>query len=243
MANITAYRTSHNAANLHQTRLQRDWMDATVNRHAYRCYPVSMANTIGWSLSYDKDISFVWDGVLDTTPDHVKVLQGEEFCSTGRANGTISFETGIIFRTAPDVTLISIAPPNYFIDGAQAFTSIISTSFFRETFPCAWMITKPNEVITIPAGTPVATLIPVSLKGLSEIEVDLHSKEDYLRDNPTYHTDRAAYGKKFAEIVTTGKWPGYYRNATDADGNKLGEHEVPTLKLAVNDHTTGEGNE
>lgn len=237
---ISAYKMSGVAVNLHQTKVVRDWMDETTKKHAYRCFPVSTANSLGWSLSYDFDISFVWDGISDSSPDHVTILQGQQVCSTGRGNATISFETGIIFKTPQDVTLISIAPPNYFIDGAQAFTSVISTSFFNEIFPCAWMITKPNEVITIPAGTPVATILPISMQGLTEVAMSLYSEEKYIKEHPTYYTDRAGRAKEFTSIVQSGEWPGFYRDAVDHNGNSLGSHEVPFLKLNVNDCTKGE---
>jgi Family of unknown function (DUF6065) len=234
---IQAYKMSDRAANLQQTKITRDWMDETTKKHAYRCYPVSVANSLGWSLSYDMDISFIWDGVSDTTPDHVTVLSGIEVCSTGRANATISFDTGIIFKTDPNVTLVSIAPPNYFIEGAQAFTSVISTSFFNDVFPCAWKITKPDTVITIPAGTPVATILPVSLGALSEVDMSLHSGADYLKANPTFYTDRGERSKEFAAIVQKGEWPGFYRDAVDHNGNSVGTHEVSHLKLNVTNHT------
>jgi Family of unknown function (DUF6065) len=237
---IFAYKMSGAAANLHQTKVVRDWMDETTKKHAYRCFPVSTANSIGWSLSYDYDISFVWDGVSDGSAEHVTILQGHKVCSTGRGNATISFDTGIIFKTDPDVTLISIAPPNYFIDGAQAFTSVISTSFFNEVFPCAWKITKPNVVITIPAGTPVATILPISMKQLSEVDMSLYSGEEHLKANPTYHKDRAERGREFTSIVQSGGWPGFYRDAVDHKGTSLGSHEVPFLKLNVTDYTQGE---
>lgn len=236
MSSISVYKMGR-SANLHQTKIQRPWMDDTDSKHAYRCLPVSMANTMGWSISYDFDISFSWDGVSDSSPDHVTLLQGKKVCSTGRGNATISFETGLIFRTDPDVTLLSISPPNYFIDGAQAFTSAVSTSFFKDTFPCAWYITKPNTIITIPAGTPVATVIPISLKGLSDISVDLHSSDEYLKTHSDYYSARSEYAKEFSSIVSSGEWPNFYRNGVDHKGNKLGDHELPTLKLNVNDHT------
>ena len=30
--------------------LQRDWMDQTVSRAAYRCLPMAMANQAGWLI-------------------------------------------------------------------------------------------------------------------------------------------------------------------------------------------------
>ena len=117
---------------IEQTRIQRDWMDVTDNKHAYKCFPVSQANTIGWSVSFLHDIEFIWDGISDTSDSHVTILKDEgNVAYTTRANATISFESGLYFKTEQDMSILSISPPNYFIDGASAFTSIISTSFFN----------------------------------------------------------------------------------------------------------------
>jgi hypothetical protein len=176
MNNIKAYQRPGSRMKIEQTKVQRDWMDLTDDRHAYKCFPVSLANSIGYSLSLTEDVEFIWDGISDSSDTHVKVIRGDNVCSTGRANGTINFHCDIIFKTDENMSMLSIVPPNHFIDGATPFTTIISTSFLNETFPVAWKITKPNTNIIIPAGTPVATLIPISLTELSKIELDLYDK-------------------------------------------------------------------
>jgi hypothetical protein len=61
MPAINAYKIVGHRVKIEQTLIQRDWMDATVERHAYKCFPVSLANTVGWSISFLDDIEFVWD--------------------------------------------------------------------------------------------------------------------------------------------------------------------------------------
>jgi hypothetical protein len=39
------------------------------------------------------------------------------------------------------------------------------------------------------------------------------------------------YGEKVQEIVASGNWAHFYRNATDANGNSIGNHEVKALRL------------
>ncbi|MGA1049614.1 MAG: DUF6065 family protein, partial [Minisyncoccia bacterium] len=132
---ILAYKERGHRVKIEQTKIQRDWMDDTQNRHAYKCFPVSLVNTIGYSISFLDDIEFIWDGISDTNPDHVKIITcGQNVCNTNRANGTISFNTGLYFKTDENISIISISPPNYFIDGAFAMSSIISTSFYQDSF-------------------------------------------------------------------------------------------------------------
>ena len=40
---------------------QRKWMDNTNQRYAYRCLPLTMANTTGWEILCPYDIDLVWN--------------------------------------------------------------------------------------------------------------------------------------------------------------------------------------
>ena len=213
---------------IEQTRIQRDWMDATDNKHAYKCFPVSQANTIGWSVSFLHDIEFIWDGISDTSDSHVTILKDEgNVAYTTRANATISFESGLYFKTEQDMSILSISPPNYFIDGASAFTSIISTSFFPDSYPIAWRITKPNTPILIPAGMPVATLIPISVGSLCDIELNIQNKV-FIKEPENEVLEKAEVWKK---IYQEGKFTNFYRDAVKYDGTPVGSHEKKSIKF------------
>jgi hypothetical protein len=216
-------------ANLSPLSIKRGWMDDTWNAHAYHCFPVGLANQLGWGISFPEDITFIWDGVNDSTPDHVKVLAGEKYVTSGRANATISFNTGISFETEKNISLLSMPVPNYPIDGITPFSTIMSTSFYSGDLPCAWIITKPNVEITIPANTPVIAVLPIDLSDIqgSEIQIlPMHQKKPQS-------TDMDDYSNTIYEINRTGKWTNFYRDGVDHKGNKLGEHQVKFIKLNI----------
>ena len=48
--------THQGSPEIKQSRLMRDWMDATYNKHAYRCLPLSMANVNGWEILLPCDV-------------------------------------------------------------------------------------------------------------------------------------------------------------------------------------------
>ncbi len=231
---VKAYRHPAHRVIIEQTKVKREWMDNTANAHAYKCFPVTLANTLGWSVSFMDDIEFIWDGISEAADTHVQVIKDPAgVCSTQRANATISFYTGIFFETDEDTTMLQMVPPNYFIDGATPFTTLISTSFYQEAIPVAWRITRPNTIIRIPAGTPVATFIPISLKSLNDIELDIEDKvwpEDWW-------TKREERSKAWAEKTKDG-FTNFYRDAVEYDGTKLGEHETKSIRLKINDMST-----
>lgn len=217
-------------ANLSPLQIKRDWMDETYESHAYKCFPVTIANGLGWGLSFPEDITFIWDGISDSSSEHVKVLSGQKYVYTERANATISFKTGISFKTSRNLSLLQMPVPNLFLDGVQAFTTIISTSFFKGEFPCAWKITKPNIEITIKANTPVTALLPISLTEINNSEMNeveyKNFKTDQLFENE--------YSKAIGDLNKQGKWSNFYRDGVDHKGNKIGFHEVKSIKLKVN---------
>lgn len=237
--NISVYKHRNHPVKIQQTPIQREWMDNTVDKHAYKCFPVSSVNTFGWSISFTEDIEFIWDGISDTTPDHVNVLkQPQGVCSTNRGNATISFYTGLFFETDQETSILSIVPPNYFIDGAMPFTSIMSTSFYDDALPVAWKITRPNEKIVISAGTPIITIIPISVGRLSETELNIYDKE-FTQEKADETKKR---NEEWERITKAGGFTNFYRDAVDYKGNSIGKHEKKALHLITNDFTT-KGNE
>jgi hypothetical protein len=228
MYDILVYKNNEDSANISQLSVKRDWMEDTVDAHAYKCFPVTLTNSLGWGISFPEDISFVWDGVSDTYSHHVRVLSGHKYCNLGRANGTISFKTGLVFRTNDKTTLLQMPVPNLFTEEYQSFTTLISTSFFQGELPCALKILKANQIITIKANTPISSIIPISLSDMQGSSIS-YSGPEILKSSE--------YGEKDLEMVkektSKGLWTNFYRDAVDPKGNKLGSHEVKSIKLKV----------
>jgi hypothetical protein len=228
MHNLKVYKTE-GFANIFPLSIKREWMDKTFDAHAYHCFPVGLGNQMGWGLSFPEDITFIWDGISDTSGEHVKIIQGEKYAYSSRANATISFHTGLYFNTEKNISLFQMPVPNYPIDGVTPFSTLISTSFYQEELPCAWMITRPNVEITIKANTPIIALLPINLAELQNSSIEVLSTDQ----KPKSNMNMDAYAKKMYELNNSGKWSDFYRNATDQDGNKIGEHQVKSIKLHV----------
>ena len=226
MYSVDAYFTSNNHAEINSPKINREWMDKTFESHAYKCYPISLANQLGWTISYPKDIEFIWDGISDASAEHVKVLSGEEYVYTERANATISFKTGIIITTEENVSVLHMPVPNMFINGITPFTTLISTSFYRAEFPAAAKITKSYEKIIIKANTPVIALLPISLSEINNSNIKFHDSipNDFFNLTPEY-------AQHVSKLNNEGKWSNFYRNATDHLGNKIGNHEIKSIRF------------
>lgn len=230
---ITAY--NRGPATIDQIPLQRDWMDFTFDRHAYQCFPVSLSNRLGWGISFPEDITFIWDGVNDSTSEHVTTIKGERYTHPGRGNRTISFYTGITFD-APDkedLSLLTMPVPNQFIRGAQCMSTIISPSVLQGEIPVAWMITEPNIEITITAGTPIAAIVPISTSLIQENELVVRSGDAPYMQDDSWKTKMRERGDVSMKLNMAGKWTHFYRDAVDHNGNPDGKHESKKIVMRV----------
>jgi hypothetical protein len=229
MYNILAQKTSNEAASIFQMPVKRWWMDETYEKHAYNCFPVTLTNRLGWGISFPEDISFIWNGISDSSDSNVKILSGHKYVTLQRGNATVSFNANIKFKTKEDLSLLVMPPSNYFINGATCFTTIISTSFFDGPMPIVYRITEPNKIITIKANDPVCTILPISLTELQDSEImftEIPSIEKTAMDIVGEENARA-------EIYSKGEWTHFYKNAVNWKGEKVGDHEVKSIRLKV----------
>lgn len=232
MYRVYAERVSENSADISQMPVKRWWMDDTYDKHAYQCFPLALTNRLGWAVSFPEDISFIWDGISDSSPDHIKVLSGNKYVGLQRANATVSFNIGIRFTTENNVTLLTMPPSNYFVDGATCFTTLISTSFFDGPLPIVYRVTQPNKVITIKANTPICTILPISLSELQDSEVVFEVNEK-KKDSLSEINDSASVYEIRDSILSSGKWTNFYKNGLNWLGKKVGDHEVKSINLKV----------
>ncbi len=229
---LNVYKEKNYPVNFDTLKTKRNWMDETFERHAYHCFPLSLANSLGWTFSFPEEISFIWRGKdPNSVAEDLEIISGEKYVNKNRANGTISFNTGLTFSSEENMSLVMMPVPNQFIDGVQCFTAIISTSVLRAQFPCAWKITKSNEVITIPANTPIAAILPISLKSLESIDVNLLD----ANFDEEYHNSIRRYGDASFEKSKLGEWTNFYRDAVDESGKTTGQHETKNIKLKITD--------
>jgi hypothetical protein len=234
MLNISVEKTIDSKINILPMSIKRNWMEETSEKHAYRCFPVTQANMVGWSLSCSKDIRFIWNGINNQSGDNVQILEGQDFCYTGRGQSTLSFNTGVIFKTEENISIFTINPVNYFSDDFETMSSLMSTSFYDNPIPLAIKARSANKEILIKAGTPLATIIPISLTSIdnTSIEINKYKDKNRRRERKTF-----SYGEAAQKINKEGEWTDWYRDAVNEKGESLGKHEVKALRLSVTDNT------
>lgn len=230
---VEVHKDISSRAIIDQLPMHRDWMDRTFDRHAYNCFPVSLANRLGWGISFDVDISFRWDGIESSEDGHVEIIQGGDFVTTRRANRTVSFETGLYISPEENISILTMPPPNIFLDGVQCISTIISTSALIGPLPIALMVTKENQLIRIPAGTIVASIIPISLTNMNETQMIVKSGAPEFISDPNWVKRITDRGDASQKMNSRGEWTHFYRNAVDHNGEAYGKHEAKKITMSV----------
>lgn len=239
MLNISVERYPDSKIIISPMSIKRDWMDATEDKHAYRCFPVTQANMIGWNLSCSQDIKFIWNGINNTSSENVTILDGLDFTYTGRGQSTVSIHTGLTFRSEQNISMFTINPVNYFNEDFETMSSLISTSFLDTGFPLAIKARNPNKEITIKAGTPLATIVPISLTAMDNTAIEIIDYSDVDRKREMANR---SYGEAAQVVNQSGQWTDWYREAVNEKGESIGSHETKVLRLSVIDNTTNKGN-
>ncbi len=212
-------------AKLEQLSVKRDWMTPAT----YNCYPITVANTIGYGVSFEDDISFIWDGDVSHP---AKGILGKEYIWEGRGEGTVSITTNLVFKTNPDVSLLTIPVPNNFIKEADVVSSLMSTSFWTGDITIVLKIRKEyiGKEIVIPAGNNIACILPISISQFNNSNLIIKNK--LFPFKPIQDT------KKYVDALhkftdETGGRLRLYKKGLDEDGNKVGSHEVDSLTMNV----------
>lgn len=220
MSKLTLLKSAQTPPTVAQSRVKRDWMDATYNKHAYQCLPMTYANVYGWELQLQQEVVVEWDG--SNTPP--KILSGgmldDQVIASGNIIGMVSFRTGYSFRTEEPYSLWIGGSPNYFVSGAEPLSAIIPSSWWPDPFEMNWKINKINEPVIFEAGMPFMFFNVFDHTVLEDVTVETES----LWDNPELVASRQKYGDMKMKNQTENPWTWTkgIRTGLDADGNRIG---------------------
>jgi len=241
MTKVTLSRMHNNSVQIKQSRLKRDWMDKTYNKHAYQCTPVTTANVSGWEMILPEELVVIWDG----GPSPARIISGgvhNDFkFAHSNIHGMISFYTGWAINTEEGYSLWTTGSPNYYVDGASSLTATIPSSWWPDEVQTHWVIHKVNEPVVFPKGSPYLffTIYPTDLLPSVEFEVVNRWDNKELEESRMRYYDLKTQTSKDKPWT----WIKGIKTGLDADGNKIGPKFKGMLKLAELDNKLGENND
>lgn len=223
--------------------MDRDWMDRSGNRFAYRCLPLVIANQAGWIIRCPTDVSARWNGGLKITDLKVRLPRG---CTSRHVlshfgEGVLTFTLPYLFRTPRGINLWVKGPANWIKDGAQPLEGIVETDWNEATFTMNWMMTRRNHTVRFEQGEPICMVVPVS-RGLTEsldpVHQPLSSNPKLERSYNQWRESRFAFNESLAhneDSAVKRGWQRDYMLGMNADGQPFTEHQT---KLQVRSFRT-----
>lgn len=204
---------------------QREFMENTSDRFAYRCLPLNIANQYGWELLSPCTFEAVWNGEPASNSIEVTVLDdGWPQPVSHFGHGVLTFHINQIFRTPPGVQLMVTGPMNSPKDGIYAMTGIIETDWSHYSFTMNWVMTRPYFPVRFEKGEPFAHIMPVNLAQIEKYEpsfLPLDSNPELKSAYESFQASRNDFNDALNDPnsveATKEKWQkGYFRgNASD----------------------------
>lgn len=207
---------------------KRDWFV----QHAYFCLPLVIGNQYGFGIKALKTFSVFWDGSDSPSGVKVQILDAGDTPEYQHINshfgmGTVTIQNRFTFRTPSGVNLMTINPPNYWIDGIQHMTGVIETDNLRRDFTFNLKVTRPNETIIINKGEFIGCVLPIPRYFADGFELvngyDILT-EDQIKEEQQIMRD---FGKERSTQDPHKKHGNgrRYHNGEDVYGNKFEDHQ------------------
>jgi hypothetical protein len=187
----------------------RDWFTEKM----YHVLPLIIGNQMGFAIKSNIDLTLFWPGkekqvMIETNGKQRENadLDIQNYYNTLNS-GILSVRNKMIIRTSPGINLMTIQPPNFFIDGVVAMTSIIESDNLRSSFSFNLKVTRPLTKIEIKKGDFLAAFIPVK-----RYFIDSFKLVDGLNmlDESTLELEWASANKMKSEVADGKEHDRYY---------------------------------
>ncbi|MEN6542129.1 DUF6065 family protein [Parvibaculum sp.] len=220
---------------------RRDWMDASPESFAYRCLPLSIANSHGWEILTPCGFEAFWTGGM--APEDVIIR-----CDRGSAphdapvalfgQGVMTFHVSGLFRTEPGWNLWVGGPPNAAKDGIAPLGGIVETDWSPFTFTMNWRFTRPKHWIRFEENEPFCHIFPLQRAAVEAVEprfVPIDEEPQLKAQFENWSRSRDAFQKEMMRnppSAPSDKWQKFYYRGIDATGVPGTDDHKTKLRLS-----------
>ncbi len=214
----------------------REWMDQSRDRFAYRCLPLVIANQGGWIIRCPISFSVRWNGgpeLADLKVRKPRNGQGQsDYIVSHFGGGVLTILLPYLFRTPRGVNLWVKGPSNWIKDGIQPLEGIVETDWNESTFTMNWKLTRRNHSVRFEQGEPICMIVPVP-RGLAEsfdpVCQPLSTNPKLEKALEQWRTARTAQIERLTRYLESESKPGWQRDyllGRKTDGTSFVEHQT-----------------
>lgn len=225
---LIAYRLPRQALRIRPAPYERDWMDATDSRYAYRCLPLTIANAHGWEILAPTGFSAWWNG--DRGVSAITIISDQPGTKPAVSHfgyGVLTFHISAVFRTEPGYDLMVQGPINRPKDAIAPLSGLVETDWTSATFTMNWQFTRPNTVIRFELDEPFCHVFPARRGELERIEPEFRS----IDDDPQLKSEFDAWTASRANFLeglrdpnseaSNAKWQKHYYRGQNLHGSDV----------------------
>jgi hypothetical protein len=189
---------------------KRDWMTETSQGYAYRCVPLTVANTYGWTVLNPQDFVAEWNG--NSSFDAVSISFKDpayNYASSHFGSGILTIHPDFIIKTEEGVSTFVRGVPNSLQDDVEPLDGIVETDWLPFTFTFNFKFTKPGTV-HFKKGDPLFSFFPIERGFIEKFEIETQR----IDSDPELSNDFNVYSKSRLDYLNnnTGKYQKYYAN-------------------------------
>jgi hypothetical protein len=237
-ASLIGYTSGAAMLDIRPAPLDRDWMNATFERHAYRCLPLNIANGYGWEILCTSGFTARWNGGTGIDAVAVEPDAGAPASAASHFGyGTLTFHLECLFRTGPGTDLMVQGPINRPKDAIAPLSGIVETDWSPYSFTMNWLFTRPDTVIRFEKGEPCCHIFPVRRGELEAIKPELRPLADdpeLKRQHDVWMEGRGWFNarlKRPGSQARAEKWQKLYQRGVDVEGREAVVDHRTRLRL------------
>jgi len=225
---------------------QRDWMDATPNRFAYRCLPMLIANQAGWCILNQHAVSVIWDGMDKTDGLKIECSSGEPPCPaiSTFGSGILTWTLPYLFRTPPGYNILVRGPANWPRDGIAPLEGVVESDWAESTFTMNWKLTRPNNTVVFKPGEPIAMIVPQPRGELELFEPsiqDIAAHPELKASFEAWAKSRREFNEDLNKVDSEARkqgWQKHYAQGKTIAEVRSREHQSKLALRAFNEENT-----
>lgn len=230
---ITAYEVMDNPLQIRTAERPREWMEKTVDRFAYRCLPLAVANQIGWDVLCPVTFTARWNGKDNLKAIQIKFRDGNSpAVSSHFGSGVLTFTLGYLFRTSKSHNLWIKGPTNSPKDGISPLEGLIETDWAPFSFTMNWQFTRARHKVTFEEGEPICRLLPYPRHYVGKFDPEIR----ILNQNPKLYQQYVTWRESRMQFIEDlkdsesdarkEKWQRTYMKGEDQYGNAFAGHQT-----------------
>tara|TARA_B100000214_G_scaffold5112_1_gene3815 strand:+ start:8251 stop:9594 length:1344 start_codon:yes stop_codon:yes gene_type:complete len=207
--------------------VKRDWFV----KHAYHCLPLVIGNQYGIGIRSMSEFRATWNGgpkQNDVVVEFEDKMHEHQKIEAHFGMGTVTIQNRFNFMTPPGVNLMTINPPNHWIDGVQHMTGVIETDNLRRDFTFNLKLTRPGHTVHVKKGEFIGCVIPIPRYFVDSFEWKV--AEELFRTEDVWKGRKAKsdFGleRRFEDPDKPNRNGLRYRKGVDIYGNEFPDHQV-----------------